>query len=210
MSLREPSTVMEDGSHQTSPPPAPDVFRTRRLFAERPQHGDLEELTAFHRDAEMPGWLTGPVPETQIEDETREFLSAAIEHWELYGFGIWLLRDVEDHLLGRAGLWHITVERVDEVELTYALRAEVWGRGLATEIGRALLDMAFRRFHLRSVVAFVPPDDQRTRRVIEKLGMRLQGEVLRREHAHMLYRVNADEWGFSPGSAGRRTGAEGS
>ncbi|CAN5456285.1 GNAT family N-acetyltransferase [soil metagenome] len=55
-----------------------------------------------------------------------------------------------------------------ELELGYRLRPEAWGRGLATEGSRALLELAGERVIARTMMINV-----RSRRVMEKLGMRV-------------------------------------
>jgi RimJ/RimL family protein N-acetyltransferase len=63
----------------------------------------------------------------------------------------------------------------DDVQLSYELSPECWGRGYATEAGRAVLEYAFGRLKLDRVVAFARPDDTKSVRVIEKLGFFADG-----------------------------------
>ena len=86
------------------------------------------------------------------------------------------------------------------VEIGWRLSASHWGRGLATEGAREVLRYAFEELGLEEVVSFTVPDNLRSRRVMEKLGMvrdpgedfdhpKLpQGHVLQR---HVLYRIRA-------------------
>lgn len=53
-----------------------------------------------------------------------------------------------------------------ELELGYRLRQDAWGRGLATEGSRALLERAGERVIARTMLT-----NRRSRRVMEKLGM---------------------------------------
>ena len=65
------------------------------------------------------------------------------------------------------------------MEIGWALRQEVWGRGYATEIGRAGLDHAFSVLGLEEVVAFTEVHNVRSRAVMERLGMRYVRQILR-------------------------------
>jgi ribosomal-protein-alanine N-acetyltransferase len=58
-----------------------------------------------------------------------------------------------------------------ETELFCGLSENYWGRGIAVEACRALLDYAFTRIGLTRIVAVVNPKNIRSRRLIEKLGM---------------------------------------
>jgi RimJ/RimL family protein N-acetyltransferase len=57
------------------------------------------------------------------------------------------------------------------VEIGWRLAAAFWGKGYATEGAKAALDYAFKRLQLQEVVAFTVPDNIRSRRVMEKIGM---------------------------------------
>ena len=77
-------------------------------------------------------------------------------------------RDVLDHLGGYRA-------RVDRLGAS----AGGWGRGYATEIGRAGLDYAFSVLGVEEVVSFTEVHNARSRAVMERLGMRYVGRILR-------------------------------
>jgi [ribosomal protein S5]-alanine N-acetyltransferase len=73
-------------------------------------------------------------------------------------------------LVGDAGLYPLGGQGPD-VELGYTLARRAWGRGYATELGRALVEYAFTVLRVPRVVAQVEPDNLASRHVVEKLGM---------------------------------------
>ena len=85
------------------------------------------------------------------------------------------------------------------VEVAWRLAHEHWGLGYATEAARAALDFGFQRLRLDEIVSFTVPANQRSRAVMERIGMNRtpdddfdhpalpEGHPLRR---HVLYRVN--------------------
>lgn len=60
-----------------------------------------------------------------------------------------------------------------ELELSYRLRRDAWGRGLATEAAHALLTMSFSEIGAERVFASTMAVNTPSRRVMEKIGMRL-------------------------------------
>jgi RimJ/RimL family protein N-acetyltransferase len=82
----------------------------------------------------------------------------------------------------------------------WRLSAIHWGKGLATEGAREMMRYAFGVLKLDDVVSFTVPANARSRRVMEKLGMKHdpeddfdhpklpEGHPLRR---HVLYRLRA-------------------
>ncbi|KTD00928.1 GNAT family N-acetyltransferase [Fluoribacter gormanii] len=57
------------------------------------------------------------------------------------------------------------------VEIGWRLASSFWGKGYATEGAQAVLNYAFKTLKLKEVVAFTVPDNLRSQRVMEKLGM---------------------------------------
>lgn len=104
-------------------------------------------------------------------------------------------RAQDNRFAGRGGIRHIHVAGNDEIEIAYALMVEFWGRGLATEIARQLVRMAFTVFKIEDVVAFTSKRNVGSRRVMEKAGLRFEHEFKHAEEPHLLYRVRREEHG---------------
>jgi [ribosomal protein S5]-alanine N-acetyltransferase len=64
-----------------------------------------------------------------------------------------------------------------ETELFCGLSELYWGRGIAAEACRAVLDYAFTNIGLTRIVAVIDPENLQSRRLIEKLGMQLEKQV---------------------------------
>jgi RimJ/RimL family protein N-acetyltransferase len=85
------------------------------------------------------------------------------------------------------------------VEIGWRLAFEHWGKGYATEAAKAVLTYAFGALGLEEVVSFTVPPNHRSRRVMERLGMRRSPDDdfdhpnLPANHplrAHVLYRLS--------------------
>ncbi|MBB4423481.1 RimJ/RimL family protein N-acetyltransferase [Bradyrhizobium sp. CIR48] len=109
-------------------------FSTDNLNAERLNESHLADLVALHLDPEASRYLGG----VRSAEATEKYLVANMAHWDQYGFGLWTLRTKDGAFAGRAGIRHILVNDVDEIEIAYAFVRGVWGRGFASEIATAL------------------------------------------------------------------------
>src|SRR4029453_3980113 len=65
----------------------------------------------------------------------------------------------------------------DRLEVGWTVRSALWGRGSATEIGQAGLELAFEELGAEAVVAFTERHNRRSRAVMERLGMGYAGEI---------------------------------
>src|SRR5215211_1527255 len=180
-------------------------FHTERLNAERLRDDHFDELRRMHRDARVMATLGPPgAPGSLLSDEeTRQFLRRHLDHWERYGYGLWALRDKTDgQFVGRAGLYNTQVGGSDAVELAYALMAEYWGRGLATEMARAILSVAFERLGMEELVCFTLTTNRASQRVMEKVGFEYERDVVHAGQPHVLYRLSASGWNSEEESVG--------
>ena len=127
-------------------------------------------------------------------------------HFAERGFGLWALEiPGAAEFAGFTGLAvsNFSAAFTPCVEAGWRLAAEWWGRGYATEAARAALRYGFEALGLPEIVSFTVPANARSRRVMERLGMRRDpredfdhpslpaGHPLRR---HVLYRLPLERW----------------
>jgi RimJ/RimL family protein N-acetyltransferase len=73
-----------------------------------------------------------------------------------------------------------------------------WGQGCATEAGGAIRDEAFEWLSLESIVAVHHPENAASGRIMEKLGMSFERELVDRVGwLYRLYRLTQDQWAAS-------------
>lgn len=184
-----------------APPPGRNL-QTRRLLLRQWRPDDLAPLLALSTDPEVMRHFPAPSSAAEVSalvDRHREALSA----------GRPALRPVQrrrdDRFLGFAGLAVPAFEAsfTPCVEIGWRLERAAWGYGYATEAATAVLDHGFGDLGLDEVVSFTAVDNERSRAVMGRLGMRHDpaedfdhpglplGHPLRR---HLLCRLTANEW----------------
>lgn len=152
-----------------------DALHTSRLVLRRWREGDESAMAAINRDPEVGRFLNRPVD----EDAVAAFFGSMVGHWDIHGFGPWVLESrepgSEGRLLGFAGLAHLPPSLSaagSSPELGWRLDRAAWGRGLATEAATAARDDAFARLALPEIISIIHPLNERSQRVAGKLGMR--------------------------------------
>ena len=162
------------------------AFATARLAAERLTQGHLPEIRRMHRDAAVMAQLGG----VRDDAQTDAYLARNLKHWDDYGHGLWILRDSGGgEPVGRAVLRHLLVEGVDEVEVGYAFYSSHWGRGLATEIAAACLELGRRELGLTTIVGITDPGNRASQHVLEKCGFVYEREFMNEDHRAALFRT---------------------
>jgi RimJ/RimL family protein N-acetyltransferase len=154
-------------------------LQTPRLLLRQWQPGDEVAMAAINSDPEVTRYLNRPVGAAA----TRAFHAGSVAHWQTHGFGFWALESREPEsarrFLGFAGVGHPTFvpELASRVEIGWRLARPAWGRGLATEAARAVRDHVFATLALPELISIIHPDNVRSQRVAEKLGMAISGHV---------------------------------
>lgn len=146
---------------------------------------DLPFLLALWSDQRVARTLGGPRSDEQI----RCVLGEAIQHWQVHGFGRWIIR-CDGVPLGTVKLAYCRVLGREEVELGYALVPGAWGHGYATEAGAGALSFAKDVTALAEVVAFALKSNLPSLAVMERLGLRRQVHLDLPAGPHWLYRKN--------------------
>ncbi len=114
---------------------------------------------------------------TTSVEESGEKLQRLIDHQERHGFSLWAVVERESAtVIGDAGLT-LYAHRGPDVELGYRLKVPYWGKGYATEAARAWLRHAFDELGLRRILAVTHEENEASRRVLEKIGMRYDGRT---------------------------------
>lgn len=154
---------------------------TRRLQLRPVAPGDAPLLVQLDSDPEVMQFVSGgsPTPPSAIVDWV---IPRSQAQFRDHGTGLWLAFDRRtDRMAGWVWLRLPRHSAVPELELSYRLARRSWHRGLATEAALALIDVAFDTTDTERVFASTHPDNVRSQRVMQKLGMRLATERLQRE-----------------------------
>jgi RimJ/RimL family protein N-acetyltransferase len=161
-------------------------LETPRLSLRPFAPADLDAIHRIYADPEVMRWVgTGPVADRAA---TERMLDGYAAHQRTHGFSFWAVVERDSQtLIGDAGL-HRTLNA--ETELGYTLAKTAWGRGYATEAGRAWLDAAFGELGLDEVVALAEPPNRASVHVLEKLGLRPDGRRTAFGREHLLFRIS--------------------
>ena len=166
-----------------------DLIQTDRLVLRRFDLADAARVEALAGDeaiARMTGNIPHPYPRGAAKgwiEHTQPMIRAGVLAQAA------VTRKGSDDLIGCASLKRETTSD-DQAELAYWIGVPFWGSGLATEACRALVADVAGRWKLRRVWAGVLPINQRSARVLQKLGMTPDGEyeVERRQERVRLLR----------------------
>lgn len=163
------------------------LFRTARLVIRPWTTDDVDAAYDIYSRADVSRWLDEPA-EVGSPDEMR----ARIESWSTPGddpsFGVWAVTERDS----RRPIGSVLLRPLpggEDVEVGWHLHPDYWGRGYATEMGRAAARRAFDA-GFEQVLAVSRPGNARSQAVAERIGMEYVGHTTKYYDTELeLYRL---------------------
>jgi len=150
-------------------PLASYLRETQRLILAPLQPKHVGALHQFFTHADVRRYLWDD--QLVTAQTVAEIVDASQRGFAQVGYGFYALyqQPNADKLIGFCGFRPF--EETDEVELLYGVLPDYWGLGLVTEAARSALEHAFHDCHLERIVAATDTPNQRSVRVMQRLGM---------------------------------------
>lgn len=149
------------------------LFNTERLVVQQFKPDDLDVFAALCADSQVMRFVGDGT--TLPRSEVERWIKVCQERYQRRGYGTSAVFEKSTgDFVGYCGVVRPSGNTFDE--LTYVYRAPSWGKGYATEAGRAMLAYVFEKSALAKIYATIHPDNEPSIRVADKLGMRFAKE----------------------------------
>ncbi len=131
---------------------------------------NLDDMAAMLADPEVMKYY--PRPKSRYEAQA--WIDWNKSNYSQHGYGLWIIETKAGEFVGDCGLTWQVVNGRQELEVGYHVRAEMQGRGYATEAAAACRDFARDVSAAGHLVAIIHPDNRASRRVAEKIGLEFE------------------------------------
>ncbi|MEO1051738.1 MAG: GNAT family N-acetyltransferase [Bacteroidota bacterium] len=143
-------------------------LETERLIFRPWQNEDYPEVAAFYSKEENARFVGG----VKGSEESWRLIASYIGHYTLKGYSYLALIERDSRkLVGTVGLWHS--EPWPEPELGYWLLPTAQGKGYGLEAGSAVKEYALRVLNLPSLVSYIDPANEPSKKLALRLGATL-------------------------------------
>jgi len=166
------------------------ILQTERLSLREFIPEDVDALTLLLCDPHTMRFYPAPLARAGV----LEWIDRNRRRYADIGHGLWaMILNSTGELIGDCGLTRQNVHGVAEIEIGYHVRRDHWGKGYAPEAARACRNYGFAKLNVERLISLIRSENVPSRRVAEKIGMKIWKEVVWREFAHLIYVIHRAE-----------------
>ncbi|WOO43072.1 GNAT family N-acetyltransferase [Rubellicoccus peritrichatus] len=163
-------------------------IETERLILRPFREEDLDDEFSILGDPDTMSFY----PRAYTREEVAEIIAKNIRTFEASGYGLFAVTDKHSgEYVGDCGITIQSIDGEEEFEVGYRIRKEHWGRGLAPEAARAMVEYGFKKLGLKKLCSYMPKNHHQSKRTAEKAGMTLQKEYRNPRNRDILTTVYA-------------------
>lgn len=168
-----------------------DPIETERLLLRELLLSDVDGMFELDSNPKVHLFL-GNKPVKDI-DESLSQIKNIQQQYENFGIGRWavILKETNE-FLGWSGIKFITNEinnHKDFYEIGYRFIEKHWGKGFATEAGKAFIEYAFNVMKIDAVYAYADAGNENSRKILEKLGLHYVNSFEYEEELEVWYEL---------------------
>lgn len=183
------------------------MIRTERLVMRRWTDADREPFAALNADPLVMEHMQG----LMSREASDAFVDRIERHWDEHRWGLWAVEvPGVAPFVGYVGLWPADFVAEGTVEVGWRLASAHWGNGYATEAATEALRGGFVDVGLDEIVSFTVPQNIRSRRVMERIGLvrdpagdfdhpRVDAVAYPHLVPQMMYRLTSAAWSATTG-----------
>ena len=162
------------------------ILETSRLILREFTPNDADALALVLSDAETMRFYPSAFDRAGVE----QWIARNMQRYAKDSHGLWaMVLKSSGQMIGDCGLTVQEVDGVNEVEVGYHVRRDLWGQGLATEAARACRDYGFVHLPVERIISLIRPENVQSRRVAEKNGLTVWKEIVWRGLPHLVYAI---------------------
>ncbi|HKX28219.1 MAG TPA: GNAT family N-acetyltransferase [Blastocatellia bacterium] len=152
------------------------IIETARLIIRQLRADDAPFILRLLNE---PSWLRfiGDKGVRTLDDARRYILEGPVQMYARHGFGLWLIELKGEAVpIGLCGL--LKRDSLPDVDIGFALLPTYWCQGYAFESASAVISHGREAMGLGRILAITSPDNDRSGRLLEKLGFRFERLIL--------------------------------
>lgn len=161
-------------------------IETERLIFREFKDSDIDCLYNLLSDPIVMKYCLG----TLNMEETQKWLESIKSYYNMYGYDYWAaIEKSTREFIGQLGIIKQEIDNQWIDCLAFMICKDKWGKGYATEGGEGCIKYGFEVLKLQKLYATVEPGNKASQSVLEKIGMKYEGQAICFNRTVHLYSV---------------------
>ncbi|MCC9063400.1 GNAT family N-acetyltransferase [Flavobacterium piscisymbiosum] len=136
------------------------------------------------KDNQVTQYLPVVSPERYLE-----MFDELLENYEQKKLSRWAIFDTTNNNFIGMCVARIFVHNTNQIEIGYVLSREYWGKGIATEVCKALTQYSFANTNTKEVVAITDINNSGSQNVLQKSGFERLDNLIRDEEEMAYFKI---------------------
>ncbi|MBP4138264.1 GNAT family N-acetyltransferase [Flavobacterium geliluteum] len=168
-----------------------DPIETERLLLRELLLSDVEGMFELDSNPNVHVFLGNKPVKTKTESLAQ--IQDIQQQYQDFGTGRWAVTLKETgEFIGWSGIKFITNEinnHKNFYEIGYRFIEKYWGKGYATEAGKAFVDYAFNHIKADAIYAYADEGNENSRKILEKIGLQYVNSFAYEEEEEVWYEL---------------------
>lgn len=132
--------------------------------------------------------VTQYLPETSPE-RYLEMFNELLENYKKKNLSRWAIFDTTNNNFIGICVARIFAHNKNQIEIGYVLSKEYWGKGIATEVCKAITQYSFANTNTKEVVAITDLNNTGSQNVLQKAGFQRLNNLIRNEEELAYFKI---------------------
>jgi len=160
------------------------LYQSPRIIIREFLPQEKQTFLDLFKDNQVTQYLPNASPERYLE-----MFDELLENYEKKNLSRWAIFDATNNNFIGICVARIFVHNTSQIEIGYVLSREYWGKGIATEVCKAITQYSFTNTNTKEVVAITDLSNSGSQNVLQKAGFKRLDNLIRNQEELAYFKI---------------------
>ena len=160
------------------------LYQSPRIIIREFLPQEQQTFLNLFKDNQVTQYLPDTSPERYVE-----MFTELLENYEKKNLSRWAIFDTTNNNFIGMCVARIFIHNISQIEIGYVLSREYWGKGIATEVCKAITQYSFANTNTTEVVAVTDLHNTGSQNVLQKAGFERLNNLIRNEEELAYFKI---------------------
>ncbi|MDL2144831.1 GNAT family N-acetyltransferase [Flavobacterium tructae] len=160
------------------------LYQSPRIIIREFLPQEQQTFLNLFKDNQVTQYLPDTSPERYVE-----MFTELLENYEKKNLSRWAIFDTTNNNFIGMCVARIFIHNINQIEIGYVLSREYWGKGIATEVCKAITQYSFANTNTTEVVAVTDLHNTGSQNVLQKAGFERLNNLIRNEEELAYFKI---------------------